>query len=76
MMSTTGSALRAAKQPAITRYGRLLQMIGRLPTAYRIYRERRALLSLSDRGLKDIGLSRADAYREATRPWWEIPGGR
>jgi uncharacterized protein YjiS (DUF1127 family) len=51
-------------------------MIGRLPTAYRIYRERRALLSLSDRGLKDIGLSRADAYREATRPWWEIPGGR
>jgi uncharacterized protein YjiS (DUF1127 family) len=33
-------------------------------------------MSLSDRSLKDLGLSRADAYREANRPWWELPDHR
>jgi uncharacterized protein YjiS (DUF1127 family) len=28
------------------------------------------LRSLSDRDLRDIGLSRADAYREAAKPFW------
>ena len=31
---------------------------------------RRALLSLDDRMLSDIGVSRADAYREADTPFW------
>lgn len=34
-------------------------------------RTRRALSALSDAELKDIGLSRADAYREAHRPFWD-----
>jgi uncharacterized protein YjiS (DUF1127 family) len=34
-------------------------------------RGRRLLLEMSDAQLKDIGISRADAYREATRPFWE-----
>ena len=34
-------------------------------------RERRALLRLDDHMLKDIGLSRADAMREAERPFWD-----
>jgi uncharacterized protein YjiS (DUF1127 family) len=34
-------------------------------------RQRRALLELSDQMLKDIGISRADAMREAARPFWD-----
>jgi uncharacterized protein YjiS (DUF1127 family) len=33
-------------------------------------RSRRALLEMSDEQLKDIGISRGDAYREASRPMW------
>jgi uncharacterized protein YjiS (DUF1127 family) len=32
--------------------------------------ERRALLSLSDRELRDIGITRLDALREAEKPIW------
>ncbi len=32
--------------------------------------ERRQLLSLTGRDLKDLGLSRVDAVREAARPLW------
>jgi uncharacterized protein YjiS (DUF1127 family) len=34
-------------------------------------RERRALLALSDHMLKDIGITRAEAEREAARPFWQ-----
>ena len=34
-------------------------------------RQRRALAALSDDMLKDLGLSRADALREAGRPFWD-----
>jgi uncharacterized protein YjiS (DUF1127 family) len=33
-------------------------------------RSRRALLEMSDEQLKDIGISRGEAYREANRPMW------
>jgi uncharacterized protein YjiS (DUF1127 family) len=33
--------------------------------------ERRALGRLDQRALKDIGLSRTDALREAERPFWD-----
>ena len=36
--------------------------------------QRRRLLSLDDRMLKDIGLTRAEAMREGTRPLWDAPG--
>ncbi len=38
---------------------------------YRRYRQRRALLALSDALLKDIGISRADAWHEAGKSWWQ-----
>ena len=34
-------------------------------------RSRHALLELSDHQLKDIGLSRADAFNEARRRFWD-----
>ncbi len=33
-------------------------------------RQRRHLASLEDRLLKDMGISRADAEREASKPFW------
>lgn len=76
MMSTTESAWQASQRRTASRLGQLWHLVRRLSLAYRVYQERRALLALSDRSLKDIGLSRADAYREANRPWWEVPNGR
>jgi uncharacterized protein YjiS (DUF1127 family) len=35
-----------------------------------VARQRRALLAFSDDMLKDIGISRAEAEREAHRPFW------
>lgn len=33
-------------------------------------RQRQALMALDDRLLRDIGVSRADAEREASKPFW------
>lgn len=41
-----------------------------------VARERRELEALSDHLLKDVGLSRSVAYREANRSWFDIPGNR
>lgn len=35
--------------------------------------QRRALLGLDDQVLKDIGIGRGDAFREAQRPFWDDP---
>jgi uncharacterized protein YjiS (DUF1127 family) len=53
------------------RIGRLVDTI---ELAVEMRRERRMLLGLDDRALKDLGLARADAYAEATRACWDIPG--
>ena len=36
-------------------------------------RQRRTLAQLDDRALDDIGISRAEAQTEATRPIWDAP---
>lgn len=38
-----------------------------------LYRQRRALATMDDVQLKDIGLSRAEALQEAHRPLWDAP---
>jgi len=43
-----------------------------LDRALRISRERRTLGALSDTALKDLGLTRSEAQREALRPFWDI----
>jgi len=37
---------------------------------YAVYRQRRALLALDAVMLKDIGISRADAVAEGSKPFW------
>ncbi len=34
--------------------------------------QRRRLLALDDRMLSDIGVSRADAWNEGTKPFWRV----
>ncbi|MDW5377386.1 DUF1127 domain-containing protein [Halomonas sp. HP20-15] len=43
----------------------------RLRRWQQLHRERHQLWSLSDATLKDIGLTRADIEREASRPFWD-----
>jgi uncharacterized protein YjiS (DUF1127 family) len=38
-----------------------------------VHRQRRALMALDDRMLKDIGLSRTDAWHEANRSLLDLP---
>lgn len=38
-----------------------------------VARQRRHLMKLDDRLLKDVGISRADAEREAARKFWDLP---
>jgi uncharacterized protein YjiS (DUF1127 family) len=44
--------------------------VARLLHWHELARQRRALLNLNDRMLKDIGITRAEAEREASRPFW------
>jgi uncharacterized protein YjiS (DUF1127 family) len=41
---------------------------------HELAQQRRRLLALDDRMLKDIGLTRADACREGARPFWDARG--
>lgn len=55
---------------SIERPLRVLSALTReLEAAHERRRQRRALLAMDDRLLKDIGLSRADAEREASKGW-------
>ena len=48
-------------------------LLRRLQIALTVRRQRKALLSLDDRMLADVGLSQADVYREAHRPFMDLP---
>jgi uncharacterized protein YjiS (DUF1127 family) len=45
----------------------------RIERILEVRRQRRALMALDDRLLKDIGLSRTDAWREASRSTLDLP---
>ena len=44
-----------------------------LSTRLALWKSRRALAKLDDRALADIGISRADADREAQLTVWDVP---
>jgi uncharacterized protein YjiS (DUF1127 family) len=65
-------ALPAARA---SRRDRRLQKLASVTAArllrwHEVARQRRTLRTLDDRMLKDIGVTRADAEREASRPFW------
>jgi uncharacterized protein YjiS (DUF1127 family) len=67
------AAGRAARALPRLRAG-LSSLVLRLLRWQELARERRALAAMDDHMLKDIGLSRADARREAGRPFWDDGG--
>ncbi|MGC1496425.1 MAG: DUF1127 domain-containing protein [Sulfitobacter sp.] len=56
--------------PRAPRSQTLVQIITR---AYRLWCTRRALAALGPEQLKDVGVSRAEANREAQRAVWDVP---
>lgn len=40
-----------------------------------VARQRRQLAELGDEALRDIGVTPAEAGREAARPFWDLPAG-
>lgn len=48
----------------------LTRLVGTIEGWIERRRQRRALLQLNDHMLKDIGVSRADAWREGAKPFW------
>ncbi|TDX33045.1 uncharacterized protein YjiS (DUF1127 family) [Modicisalibacter xianhensis] len=50
------------------------RLLRRLRRWQQVRHERQELWRLSDATLKDIGLSRADIEREASRPFWDDRG--
>jgi uncharacterized protein YjiS (DUF1127 family) len=66
---------KVVKASALVRWvnGRLPSTLGALAWMGRVASQRRALRLLDDHQLKDLGLSRADALREANRPFWDVP---
>ncbi|HEV3373499.1 MAG TPA: DUF1127 domain-containing protein [Xanthobacteraceae bacterium] len=54
---------------------RLVRFIGTIELALQVRRERRTLLGMDDRMLKDLGLN-GSAYAEGSRPFWDVPADR
>lgn len=73
LISRNDGAPVAGAAREITRFlwGSAQRMLMALLRWQELARQRQALLALDDRLLKDIGLSRADAVREARRPFWD-----
>ena len=51
-------------------------VVKRLLRWHELRRQRQQLASLSDAALQDLGLSRADTWVEAQRPFWDDPFAR
>ncbi len=54
-------------------YQRWLRAAHYFRTCLDVARQRRQLLALDERKLKDVGISRIDALREANRQFWDRP---
>jgi uncharacterized protein YjiS (DUF1127 family) len=68
--------MTARARPFVSQSGSGASMIRRLldlALAWRAHsHHRRALSALDDRMLRDVGLTRADVYREVAKPFWRI----
>lgn len=68
MSTLSGSGI--VIRPSASRGSSLLRVISMIELAVERRRGRLALMELSDAQLKDIGVSRSEAFREANRPFW------
>jgi len=63
-------------KPACDHTGALYRVLARIGSEIgewsRRLRDRRALAMMSDRSLRDIGLTRYDADWEARKPFWRV----
>lgn len=66
---TSDSRITEADMPKRTRTS-ITSVLTWIDTQLEKRRSRRLLLEMTDEQLKDIGISRSDAYREASRPMW------
>ncbi|EJO94769.1 hypothetical protein A471_06721 [Ectopseudomonas mendocina DLHK] len=66
MAGVAGGSARTARPCQPRSFGR------DWPSFWRRLRTRRALLRLSDQALADVGLTRAQAEREARLPFWQL----
>ena len=64
---TACTSRRPAGLSAMPSFGAFLNLF---QLWYERRRQRRGLLEMSDHMLKDIGLSRADAWAEGHKPFW------
>lgn len=53
---------------------RTASIFAQIRRALEIRRQRKALLGLDERMLADVGLSKADVYRESNRSFMDMPG--
>ncbi len=76
MSSATKTVSRPGHHSTADGSQSLSGFVSKLALAYKVSRERRALLGMSEAALKDVGLSTADAYREGSRSVWDLPNNR
>jgi uncharacterized protein YjiS (DUF1127 family) len=67
---STFSTTRTDVSMRSSRGSTLLRVVAMIEMAVERRRSRSALLEMSDAQLKDIGISRSEAFREANRPFW------
>lgn len=64
----------SSHHPGIAAYVRHVgAWIAFVRSAMTVARERRMLLQLDDRMLKDIGIGRSEAFHEASKPFGDVP---
>lgn len=73
---TRGSVPTVPLPSAVTLATAVRRALARVDAALVVARERRDLASLDDRLLRDIGLDRATARREAARDFLDVPPER
>jgi uncharacterized protein YjiS (DUF1127 family) len=74
-MSDTAPAISCPGGGVARTGGRFRRLIRKVELALQVRRERRLLLRMDDRMLKDMGLN-GSAYAEASRPFWDVPVDR
>lgn len=69
-MSTFSTTRTDASMRSSSRGSTLMRVVAMIEMAFERRRSRLALMEMSDSQLKDIGISRSEAFREANRPFW------